>query len=508
MPTPIFNTLNPLEYFLGPVEAAATMGSGMASMLASVPYAEINKLTPEQQQAWMAMHTYQPRTQVGQDITGLLGKVGEFATDTLKLPPVMPETQALAALSANPAAIASQAGRAAVAAKPAIGGLLDQIDAAVVPRMSIIEHPFLKPSVAFSSNPFSGLTGPEKSSMTRYLSKLNNPIFANREVMREKGVTQMAKTADVTPTIITPEDLYREGNPLVAVAGDTSRAGVQYSNINGVPLAMPVDMQGGFQYPIINTNLGKKAMWSSLESAAEPKQSHFNKVAQETGMAPRGVFFSMNPKDSPDFSTHVAEAVMQMIPALNPSREAFEAANAIVREKFPDFLGFDNPKAMKQIMDKKSGNLRKRIAFAAKQKRVEDLGFPSYDDIIQAVNHPVLQNANVGDSGLSTFLSAPNSQLLKNAGHNTYNRGIRGSDAKSLDVSIPVQNMFPDIWDASSTLLNKSGNPLTDAERTGFVKMSHQYQMPDQRWLDQIMPVYEQELQRQRLAGGLLSQFQ
>lgn len=131
---PIFNTLNPLEYLLGPVEAAATMGSGMASMLASVPYAEINKLTPEQQQAWMAMHTYQPRTQVGQDITGLLGKVGEFATDTLKLPPVMPEAQALAALSANPAAIASQAGRAAVAAKPAIGSLLDQIDTAVVPR--------------------------------------------------------------------------------------------------------------------------------------------------------------------------------------------------------------------------------------------------------------------------------------------------------------------------------------------------------------------------------------
>ena len=136
---PIFNTLNPLEYLLGPVEAAATMGSGMASMLASVPYAEINKLTPEQQKAWMAMHTYQPRTQVGQDITGLLGKVGEFATDTLKLPPVMPEAQALAALSANPAAAASQAGRAAVAAKPAVGNLLDQIDAAVVPRMSIID---------------------------------------------------------------------------------------------------------------------------------------------------------------------------------------------------------------------------------------------------------------------------------------------------------------------------------------------------------------------------------
>ena len=39
------------------------------------------------------------------------------------------------------------------------------------------------------------------------------------------------------------------GEPLVPVAGDTTRAGVQYTNINGVPLAVPVDMQGGFQYP-------------------------------------------------------------------------------------------------------------------------------------------------------------------------------------------------------------------------------------------------------------------
>ena len=432
------------------------------------------------------------------------------------------ETSLMAALSMMPSLKGVEAGAAAAgkAIAPAVeravpkimdrGGVAAQLmqDLAQGSTSKVIDHPFLKPSVAFSDNPFSGLSGPDKSNMTRYLSKLNNPGFAAREVMRENGVTQMAKTADTTPTFFTPEDMYRAGNPLVAVAGDTSRAGVRYSNINGVPLSDDLYMQGGFQYPIINTNKGKKSMWASLDAAAGPKQSHFDKVAKETGLTPRGVFFGMNPKDSPDFSTHVAEAVMQMIPALNPSKEAFAAANKIVWEKFPDFLGFDNPESMKQIMDKSSGNLRKRIAFAAKQKRVEELGFPSYDDIIQAINHPALQNSNVGDSGLSTFLSSPNSQLITNAGHNTYNRGIKGSDARSLEVSIPAQNMFPDIWDASSTLLNKNGQPLTDAERIGVVKMSHQYQMPDQKWLDQIMPVYEQELKRQRLAGGLLSQFQ
>ncbi len=215
----------------------------------------------------------------------------------------------------------------------------------------------------------------------------------------------------------------------------------------------------------------------------------------------------MNPKDSPDFSTHISELIMGQIPALNPSAQAFKEANAIVQSKFPNFLGFDNPGAMAQIMDKDAGQLRKQIAFAAKQKRIEQLGFPSYDDIIQAANHPMLANAKVGDSGLSTFFGLPGASLNPIAGHNTYNRGIIGAEAGSLPVSIPVQNMFPSIFQAAGLRRNKAGNLLSADEKAGVVKMSHQFQMPDQQWLDQIMPIYEAELARQRLSGGLLSSF-
>ena len=371
----------------------------------------------------------------------------------------------------------------------------------------IIEHPFLKPSIALSDNPYSGLLGPDKTNMSRYIKKMSNPGFAAREAMRESGSTQMTKTADATPNIISPVDMYRGGEPLVPVAGDTTRAGVQYTNINGVPLEVPVDMQGGFQYPIIQSKIGSPNIWSSLDSAAIGKQSHFDKVGEKTGLTPRGVFFSMNPQDSPDFSTHISEMIMRQLPALNPSAQAYKEANAIVQSKFPNFLGFDNPGAMAQLMDKDAGQLRKRVAFAAKQKRIEQLGFPSYDDIIEAANHPMLANAKVGDSGLSTFFGLPGASLNPVTGHNTYNRGIIGAEAGSLPVSIPVQNMFPSIWEAAGRRTNKVGNLLSNDEKAGVVKMSHQFQMPDQQWLDQIMPIYEAEVARRRLAGGLLSSF-
>jgi len=515
-----------LDYLEGIGETGATLGTGLLSGVVGAPYGlfkgitsgrygspEAVRIAEEEAKKFMERNTYVPRGKVAQEALSKAAQLMEAS----KLPPILPEAAMLGSIPRQ--AYLAQAERRGMDLERAMAPRVERMlerggagadvlrDLAQGTRSNVIDHPFLKPSIALSNNPYSGLSGPDKTNMSRYIKKMKDPGFAAREIMRETGSTQMTKTADTTPNIISPVDMYRGGEPLVPVAGDTTRAGVQYTNINGVPLAVPVDMQGGFQYPIIQSKIGSPNVWASLDSAAMGKQAHFNKVAEQTNLTPRGVFFSMNPKDSPDFSTHISELIMGQIPALNPSAQAFKEANAIVQSKFPNFLGFDNPGAMAQIMDKDAGQLRKQIAFAAKQKRIEQLGFPSYDDIIQAANHPMLANAKVGDSGLSTFFGLPGASLNPIAGHNTYNRGIIGAEAGSLPVSIPVQNMFPSIFQAAGLRRNKSGNLLNADEKAGVVKMSHQFQMPDQEWLDQIMPIYEAELARQRLSGGLLSSF-
>lgn len=377
----------------------------------------------------------------------------------------------------------------------------------------IIDHPFLKPSVALSSNPYAGLSGPDRSNMTRYLAKMKNPNFVNRELMREQGSTVSQTTSTGGLNLVTPEDWYRAGNPLVATGGDTSLAGKTFSNVEGVPLSQEVNAQGGFQHTLNNLMSGSDNAWASMEGNAQGKQNHFDKVAVETGQIPRSVFFSMNPKDSADFSTPITEMVMGQLQALPPSQKAAKLADSMMRKKFPDFVGVNHPDAMSQLMgtngykQEGSGAMRKRFAWASKQKSLDSLGWPSYEDARNTITHPMLKNANVGDSGLSSFLANPGADLIQNSGHNSYNRGISGTDAQSLPVSIPAQNMFPDLYSASGLKTNKGGKRFTHDQKIGDIKMGHYYQMPDQKWLDQIMPVYEQEVQRALLTNGLLSQF-
>ena len=372
-----------------------------------------------------------------------------------------------------------------------------------------ILHPFLKPSVAFSMHPFQGLSGADASAMTRYRGLLNNPEFANRELLRETGTSQFTKSSTGTPSIITPETMYQRGNPLVAVAGDTSQGGVTYTGINGVPMDRSVSVQSGFQYPIIHDELKTGNAWASMPGPAQGKQTHFDKVTIDTGLQPRGVFFAMNPKDSIDFSSPVSEMMLGQMKALNPSSSAKNSFNKDVQTKFPQFLGLDHPEVRDQLLGVNgfaqagAGAMRKEVAAIGKKKMYENQGFPSYDDISDAVNHPLLRNSKVGDSGLSTFLAEPGADLGKNSFHNSYSHGILGKSDGGLQVSIPGQNMFPSIWDDTAGMTNKAGAPMNFDQRMGVIKMSHGFQIPDQKWLDQIMPVYEQRM-KQAAQEGLL----
>ena len=378
-------------------------------------------------------------------------------------------------------------------------------------QQNIIQSPFMRPSVANAANPYAGLAGPDKSNMTRYMAKMQNPQFAEREGLRESGASASTTTASGGVNLVTPEDWYKAGNPLVATAGDTSLAGQRFTNVNGVGLSSPVDVQGGFQYTLQNLADGSNNAWASMEGNAYGKQTHFDKTAINTGQIPRSVFFGMNPGDSADFSTPITEMLMNQLKTLPPSTQATNLVDSMVQKEFPQFLGVRHPEAMDQLMGQNgypqegSGAMRKQFVWAAKQKSVDSLGFPSYQDAADAITHPMLRNSNVGDSGLSSFLTDPGADLIQNSGHNSYNRGIPGTDAQSFAASVPAKNMFPDIYAASALKQNKLGQNFTHDQIIGDIKMGHHYQMPNQQWLDQLMPVYEQELQRAIRSYGLLA---
>jgi hypothetical protein len=383
--------------------------------------------------------------------------------------------------------------------------------ASLIGAAGTIAHPFLKPSVALSKNAFSNLaTSAEKSAMTKYQKLLGNDDFLKRELMRENGASVFTQKDIGKERHITPEDMFRSGNVLVPVAGDTSRTGRVYQNVNGVPLSRDVAVQGGYQYSLEHETLGTGNAWSSMEDAAMGKQSGFNKAAKATGTDPRAVFFSMNPTDSIDFSSPVSEMYLAQLDALKPSAAAVNSFNENMLKLRPNFVGLTHPNARDQLLGINgfpadgAGAMRVDFAKVAKAKNLEWKGLPSYDDIHAEVTHPSLANSQVGDSGLSTFLAVPGAGLGNNSMHNSYNRAILGSYDGGLPVSIPAETMFPDMYYPSLLNLNKAGEPLSHAQAIGNVKMSHGWQVPDQQWLDGVMPVYERLMKERTRPSGLL----
>jgi hypothetical protein len=133
-------------------------------------------------------------------------------------------------------------------------------------------------------------------------------------------------------------DLRKTDNPLRTSDGE----GTDFSKKNKV-VGFSVDYgtqnQNIFKSVSMDMSEKKNTAESFMLNSQIAESASGNKVAQQTNLTPRGVFFSMNPQDSPDFSTHISELIMRQIPALNPSAQAFKEANAIVQSKFPDFLG-------------------------------------------------------------------------------------------------------------------------------------------------------------------------
>ncbi len=108
---PIFNFRNPIEYPLGLLETLAAGASGAAGNVVGVPAGLLKAVrsgeygTPRGVQTAQAeakriaeAMTYQPRTEAAGQLTGLLSD----ALTASKIPPVLPEAQALGAMALQP----------------------------------------------------------------------------------------------------------------------------------------------------------------------------------------------------------------------------------------------------------------------------------------------------------------------------------------------------------------------------------------------------------------------
>ena len=345
----------------------------------------------------------------------------------------------------------------------------------------------------------------EKAALTKYKSILDTPAVMRREQARLFGTGDI-----VQPSLNVAQEMGVHPNALldkyvVPILWDTSATGGNVTQIAGIPLtkglkdATPafVQRQGGRLYPYIQENLQQGVGGASNVSAQSSKINNLNKfsdlgdtIGVQMNLAPSGI----------NFSHHMAESYVGALNAIKPSREALTSFRDAVRNTkvenpvtkeisypYKNFPGIDSPN-IREIMaegtkEYSPGNIRKAIAETGEKAKIQDLGFPRWQDVYNVMSEP---GAETGRA--HTLLSVqPKAQMITpNFEHGSYNAGfpakLMGSlqNAQGEIVGIPDYLMMPKLFAQRQA----QGKTLSNI-RTSLLK-SHTGELLDQQAIDNI----------------------
>lgn len=344
----------------------------------------------------------------------------------------------------------------------------------------------------------------EKRALTKFEKDLAVPAVRRREEMRVDGETIVTPTQGlemIKEVAFNPENLV--GKRLVPVFGDTSRIGGDVQQIKGVPLSKPVVQQGGFQYPLVKSNVAQDIAYASEPGAASGKIANFRKFPDEDVL---GVFLAGGPR-SIDFSHHQAQALVRQLDAIRPSSAAVKNFDKALREYWVDkkdkfgkpvrTYPFKNVKtsitspdmevmmAERTTKDFSPGQLRTAIADLMSEYNIQKQGFPVYNDALEAMVDPRLQQ---GYMGQTIFEAIPGRGIqTPTYTHQSYSAGIPGRYLGGLQgrtgelTGVPAELLFPKLFAEKRAKGKTQSNILTSMLK------SHQGEVFTEEALDPLM---------------------
>ena len=326
---------------------------------------------------------------------------------------------------------------------------------------------------------------------------LENPAVWRREGLREEGATTVEDQLPIERNVVQPEDL--QGKVGIPFMGDRSRAGGQLTQVEGVPLSRPVALQGGEDYPLV-TN--PDAAWASNLGAARSRQNVAERALEETGQAPVGGFTVMGERGI-DFSTPVIEAMMGQLEAIRVPKKAIAKFDRRINDKIKTinefnerpmqkFVGLNHPDAMAQILgvgdypSVGAGELRKLLVQEMGMTEFRDIGFPVYHDVMRAVTKPELMPLQRGAAGTTMLRLDPEAPLSPESRHRTYTTAIPGGYLGGLEEAVPAKVMYPKGYEQMAGMKTKTGKPLSESDKIGWLGMSQHWEVFDQEWVDKV----------------------
>jgi hypothetical protein len=258
-----------------------------------------------------------------------------------------------------------------------------------------------------------------------------------------KQTEKLAKT-DVTD----PQSMV--GGTMLALPGDRTAAGKMITSVNEQQLQNPVLLQGGRDFARTRAAQDAGAGWASEKNVISSLQKG---VLGADGKPVYGVYSAMGGR-SADFSHHVADTIIELLPTSKILKKDIKKFDDEMRKVDKDWPGIKSEKIRTYLYQRGKGNVRKLMADTMEKGAYRDAGFPDLpsirsavtaDDLRYGVNDPT---AGANPTGSTILRFNPEGVVAEGSPkiHKTYPSIIKADEVSGLDVPVPRKLMFPSFF--------------------------------------------------------------
>lgn len=288
--------------------------------------------------------------------------------------------------------------------------------------------------------------------------------------------------------VISPEDLY--GSTLIAGMADRTRAGGVLRQINDRKYWNPVRLEGGQDY--MREHAGTGTLWASDKSPVQGVLRAAKAAEGDVYYAP----FTMGGAAG-DYSTMMSDLIASDVGVMGKASK-LELLDHIGELTGTNPLLLQNSDRLQQLLRERPA-LRVRLAKDLDTAKWRDKGGPNIGALRQAITEPKLADVPNETFGYSLGkIDKTGEPIMDPANpHTTYRAQLPGEYAGGFEVMVPPNLMFPDVYEKAMA------SPRGRQDLSYMLKRGVPIQKADQKWLDGIMPYYEQAKERGTLDGLL-----
>ena len=247
------------------------------------------------------------------------------------------------------------------------------------------------------------------------------------------------------------------GKKIFPIQADLTKAGGEYKGIDSSQIDIPIILQGGPDFPILQSSKDGKVVW-----AVDSKSVSSGKLNKDADYA---LVVSMAPDSHKSNATVNGAMIETSLAYLRDGRITDDIINAVdaeIRLKFPEFPGLKSENVA-EFTRGLGFEQRKILMDALSNKTAQQGGFPNLQAVLDATVDPAYSGLNSNDSIMILKINKDGGAVRLGEGntqkHMSYEFGLKGEPVGRIPM-VNARKMFPDWFkqrDADVAQMEKTG---------------------------------------------------